>query len=47
MFLGLPGIEPGARADLIAFRDDPREDPSQPPVIRILGGRLLTPTLQG
>ncbi len=27
-FLGMPGIEEGAPADLVAFRDDPREDPA-------------------
>jgi imidazolonepropionase-like amidohydrolase len=42
-FLGLPGIEEGAPADLVAFREDPREDLSvlADPVLVILDGRLV------
>jgi imidazolonepropionase-like amidohydrolase len=42
-FLGLPGIEEGAPADLVAFRDDPLEDPSvlAAPVIALLDGVLV------
>ncbi len=42
-WLGLPGIEEGAPADLVAFTSDPREDLStlaQPAAV-ILEGRLL------
>ena len=42
-WLGLPGIEEGAPADLVAFRSDPREDLSvlaQPAAV-ILDGRLV------
>ena len=42
-FLGLPGIEEGAPADLVAFARDPREDPSvlRDPVLVVLGGHVL------
>jgi imidazolonepropionase-like amidohydrolase len=42
-WLGLPGIEEGAPADLIAFRDDPREDLATlaDPALVILDGRLV------
>jgi imidazolonepropionase-like amidohydrolase len=45
-FLGLPGIEEGAPADLVAYADDPRADPETlaHPCLRILDGRLLPPT---
>jgi imidazolonepropionase-like amidohydrolase len=39
----LPGIEEDAPADLVAFREDPREDLSvlADPVLVILDGRLV------
>jgi len=42
-FLGLPGIEEGAPADLVAFRDDPREHPAvlAEPGLVILDGSLI------
>jgi imidazolonepropionase-like amidohydrolase len=42
-FLGLPGIEEGAPADLVAFREDPREDLAAlaDPALTILDGRLV------
>jgi imidazolonepropionase-like amidohydrolase len=42
-FLGLPGIEEGAPADLVAYRDDPRTDAAalHKPALRMLGGRLI------
>lgn len=42
-WLGLPGIEEGAPADLVAFTSDPREDLSMlaKPAAVILDGRLL------
>jgi imidazolonepropionase-like amidohydrolase len=42
-FLGLPGIEEGAPADLTAYRDDPRAVPEvlAHPTLRLLDGRLL------
>jgi imidazolonepropionase-like amidohydrolase len=42
-FLGLPGIEEGAAADLVAYRDDPRVDMNvlREPAVRMLGGRLI------
>lgn len=42
-FLGLPGIEEGAWADLVAYRDDPRDELGvlQRPAFRMLGGRLI------
>lgn len=44
-FLGLPGLEEGAPADLVAYPDDPREDPEvlARPALRLLAGRLLGP----
>src|SRR5262249_8759526 len=41
--LGLPIIEGGAPADLVAFARDPREDASTllHPVLVVLGGRIL------
>jgi imidazolonepropionase-like amidohydrolase len=40
-FLGLPGIEEGAPADLVAYEDDPREDPEAlaRPAFIMLDGR--------
>ena len=42
-WLGLPGIEEGAPADLVAFREDPREVPSAlaEPALVILDGRVV------
>ena len=42
-FLGLPGIEEGGPADLVAFRDDPREVPGAlaSPALRILDGKVI------
>jgi imidazolonepropionase-like amidohydrolase len=42
-FLGLPGIDEGAPADLVAFREDPREDLSAlgDPALAILDGKLV------
>ena len=42
-FLGLPGIQEGAPADLVAFRENPREDLSAlaDPALVILDGRLV------
>jgi imidazolonepropionase-like amidohydrolase len=41
-FLGLPGLEEGAPADIVAFAGDPRVPRrSGPPVARVLDGRLL------
>lgn len=47
-YLGLPGIEEGAPADLIAYADDPREDPAvlARPILRLLAGRIVTPPRQ-
>jgi imidazolonepropionase-like amidohydrolase len=44
-FLGLPGIEEGARADVVAYPRDPREDLSvlDAPVAIVLDGRLVDP----
>ena len=43
-FIGLPGIEEGAPADLVGYRDDPRGDPEvlARPSVHVLDGRLLT-----
>jgi len=43
-FMGLPGIEEGAPADLVGYRDDPRGDPEvlARPSVRVLDGRRLT-----
>jgi imidazolonepropionase-like amidohydrolase len=45
-YLGLPGIEVGARADLVVFPDDPREDLSvlDHPSLILLGGRTVGPS---
>jgi len=42
-FLGMPGIEEGAPADLVAFREDPREDPAilATPALTILDGVVV------
>ena len=42
-WLGLPGIEEGAPADLVAFREDPREDPRTlaDPALILLDGQLI------
>jgi imidazolonepropionase-like amidohydrolase len=42
-FLGIPGIEEGAPADLVAFRDDPREDLAilATPALTILDGVVI------
>ena len=42
-YLGLPGIEDGAPADIVAFDRDPRVDPTvlATPVAVILDGRML------
>jgi len=42
-YLGLPGIEEGAPADIVAYADDPCNDLSalQRPLLRILDGRLM------
>jgi imidazolonepropionase-like amidohydrolase len=43
-FLGMPGIEEGAPADLVAFRDDPRDDAAvlASPALTILDGVVTT-----
>ena len=43
-WLGLPGIEEGAPADLVVFGDDPRQDLEvlSHPVLVMRGGRVLT-----
>ncbi len=45
-FLGLPGIEEGAPADLVAFEEDPLDDPAAlaHPRIVLLDGALVHPT---
>jgi imidazolonepropionase-like amidohydrolase len=42
-WLGLPGIEDGAPADLVAYRDDPRTDPAvlTEPTVVVLDGRIV------
>jgi imidazolonepropionase-like amidohydrolase len=42
-FLGLPVLEEGAPADLVAFANDPRQDPDAlaRPALRLLDGRIL------
>jgi len=42
-FLGLPGIQEGAPADLVAYREDPRTDLNvlREPAVRMLGGKLI------
>jgi imidazolonepropionase-like amidohydrolase len=42
-YLGLPGIEEGAPADIVGYRDDPREDVEElrrPAVILLHGQRI-------
>ena len=44
-FLGAPGIEEGASADLVAFADDPREDIralAEPTAILLRGANVLS-----
>jgi imidazolonepropionase-like amidohydrolase len=45
-YLGLPSIEEGAPADIVAYADDPFNDLSalQHPLLRILDGRLMLPS---
>ena len=47
-FLGLPGIQQGAPADLVAFAADPLGDPEvlARPVLRMLAGRLLPEAME-
>ena len=47
-FLGLPGLEEGAPADLVAYPDDPRDDPEvlARPALRVLDGRLISSTIK-
>jgi imidazolonepropionase-like amidohydrolase len=42
-WLGLPGLEEGAPADLVAYRDDPRQDPGvlAEPILVMLDGRVV------
>ena len=41
-FLGLPGIEEGAPADIVAFGGDPRlPGRAGPPLVRLLDGRVV------
>jgi imidazolonepropionase-like amidohydrolase len=42
-WLGLPGLEEGAPADLVAYRDDPRADPAAlaSPVLVLLDGNVV------
>jgi imidazolonepropionase-like amidohydrolase len=42
-FLGLPGIQEGTPADLVAFAEDPLGDPEvlARPSLRMLAGRVL------
>jgi imidazolonepropionase-like amidohydrolase len=42
-WLGLPGMEPGAPADLVAYRDDPRSDVDvlTAPTLVLLDGRIV------
>ena len=43
-WLGLPGIEVGAPADLVAYRDDPLDEPRRPgiaPALVLLDGRVV------
>jgi imidazolonepropionase-like amidohydrolase len=44
-YLGLPGIEEGAPADLVGYRDDPRQDAEElrRPAIVLLNGRRVRP----
>jgi imidazolonepropionase-like amidohydrolase len=47
-FLGLPGLEEGAPADLVAYPDDPRDDPEvlARPALRVLDGHPISPTIK-
>jgi imidazolonepropionase-like amidohydrolase len=42
-YLGLPGIEDGAPADLVLYSDDPRRSPDVlgRPAVRILAGNVI------
>jgi imidazolonepropionase-like amidohydrolase len=42
-YLGLPGIEEGASADLVGYRDDPREDVEElrRPAVIVLNGQRV------
>jgi imidazolonepropionase-like amidohydrolase len=42
-YLGLPGIEPGAPADLVGYRDDPRQDVEElrRPAVILLNGQQI------
>jgi imidazolonepropionase-like amidohydrolase len=44
-YLGLPGLEPGAPADLVTFERDPRDDPGvlSAPVAILAAGRRIEP----
>lgn len=44
-YLGLPGIEEGAPADLVVYRDDPRGAPQvlARPLLRVLDGQIVPP----
>jgi len=44
-YLGLPGLEPGAPADLVTFDEDPRADPAAlaRPAAVLAGGRRIEP----
>jgi imidazolonepropionase-like amidohydrolase len=44
-FLGLPGLDEGARADLVVFERDPRDDPREglvDPALIVLDGRVIS-----
>lgn len=40
-YLGLPGLDEGAPADIVGFRRDPREPPLPTPDLVVLDGRVL------
>ena len=42
-YLGLPGIEEGAPADIVGYRDDPRADVEElrRPAVILLNGRQI------
>lgn len=48
-FLGLAGVEEGAPADIVAYREDPRSDPEvlRRPALCILNGRQMNETALG
>ena len=48
-YLGLPGVEPGAPADLVIFPDDPRGDLAllDHPALILIGGQHVQPHLGG